>query len=175
MHTAYVSVRSGLLALLAREPAHGYQLKTEFERRTGGVWPLNVGQVYTTLDRLERDGLVAPAGSGGERNQRAYAITDAGREELREWLHAAAIEAVPHRDELLVKVLVAIDDAAVALEIIAAQRAALFSVLQSRRKAQQRAGAGDLAAELIHDALAVRVEADLRWLDHCEARLREAS
>ena len=51
-----MSIRRGLLALLAQEPMYGAQLRTEFESRTGGTWPLNVGQVYTTLSRLERDG-----------------------------------------------------------------------------------------------------------------------
>jgi DNA-binding PadR family transcriptional regulator len=58
-----MSVRFGLLALLAEQPAHGYRLKTAFEQRTGGSWALNIGQVYTTLQRLERDGLARPAES----------------------------------------------------------------------------------------------------------------
>ena len=70
-----MAVREGLLALLNEGPRHGYQLKTEFEAATGGVWPLNVGQVYTTLDRLERDGLVGIAESGG---QKVYSITSDG-------------------------------------------------------------------------------------------------
>ncbi|CUU53592.1 Virulence activator alpha C-term [Parafrankia irregularis] len=53
-----MSVRNGLLALLAERPMYGYQLRAEFEARTGSTWPLNIGQVYTTLRRLERDGLV---------------------------------------------------------------------------------------------------------------------
>ncbi|MCK9904524.1 PadR family transcriptional regulator [Parafrankia colletiae] len=53
-----MSVRNGLLALLAERPMYGYQLRAEFETRTGSTWPLNIGQVYTTLRRLERDGLV---------------------------------------------------------------------------------------------------------------------
>ena len=57
-----MSIRHGLLALLAQEPMYGAQLRSEFESRTGGTWPLNVGQVYTTLSRLERDGLVEAAG-----------------------------------------------------------------------------------------------------------------
>ncbi|MGH2830806.1 MAG: PadR family transcriptional regulator [Actinomycetota bacterium] len=166
-------VRRGLLALLAEEPRHGYQLKSEFERRTGRVWPLNVGQVYTTLDRLERDGLVRPVRStNGDRNQRTFAITQDGRKEVDAWLSASGSQAAPPRDELFVKVLLAaIGDRKAALRLIAAQRSALLSQLQGRRRAQQ-AASDDLAAELVHDALAVRIEADLRWLDHCEARLR---
>ncbi|MCC5950637.1 MAG: helix-turn-helix transcriptional regulator, partial [Acidimicrobiia bacterium] len=80
-----MSIRAALLQLLDESDAHGYQLKSEFERRTGGVWPLNVGQVYTTLDRLRRDGLVdelepVTAGAAGDgRTHRRYTITDPAR------------------------------------------------------------------------------------------------
>ncbi len=76
-----MSIKHGLLALLERGPMYGYQLRTEFEESTGGTWPLNIGQVYTTLGRLERDELVRPLPEhdGG---QRSYEITDAGRAEL---------------------------------------------------------------------------------------------
>ena len=72
-----MSVEHGLLALLERGTRYGYQLRTEFEHATGGTWPLNIGQVYTTLSRLERDGLVRalPESDGG---QRPYEITDDG-------------------------------------------------------------------------------------------------
>src|SRR3954470_377962 len=63
-----MAVREGLLALLREQESYGYQLKTGFERATGGVWPLNVGQVYKTLDRLERDGLVTSTDHEGQRS-----------------------------------------------------------------------------------------------------------
>ena len=78
-----VSVKFGLLALLAEAPTHGYQLKTDFERRTANQWALNIGQVYTTLQRLERDGLVEAIGTDGDRNE--YRITPDGRRQLDEW------------------------------------------------------------------------------------------
>jgi hypothetical protein len=81
-----VSVRHSLLALLSAGPMHGYGLKTEFEAATGDVWPLNVGQVYTTLGRLERDGLVT-AGTDAD-GQKVYEITGAGRDELGRWFSA---------------------------------------------------------------------------------------
>ena len=74
-----MSIRHGLLALLERGPSHGYQLRAEFDAATGATWPLNVGQVYTTLDRLERDGLVAQDGEPDADGRIAYRITDAGR------------------------------------------------------------------------------------------------
>ena len=66
-------VREGLLALLADGPRNGYQLKVDFEAATGGVWPLNFGQVYTTLDRLARDGLVSRAEPNGDEPNEAAA------------------------------------------------------------------------------------------------------
>lgn len=188
-----MAVREGLLALLEEAPRHGYQLKTSFEEATGGVWPLNVGQVYTTLDRLVRDGLVtvdndADGGAGGGQPQKVYAITAAGREELGAWWRAVPSEDPPPRDELMLKVLMAIDHAAHApeqaepterleriehaLEVITHHRTALTAMLQEHRR--RRRAFGDpqsLARTLVAEALVVRAEADLRWLDLCEDRL----
>ena len=105
-----MSVRHALLALLSEGPKYGLQLREEFEARTGEVWPLNVGQVYTTLQRLERDGLVAALdGTAGPQSgpQKAYRITDAGTTELGEWLRVPPELSSPPRDELVMKVLVA--------------------------------------------------------------------
>ena len=79
-----MSIKHSLLALLAGSPRYGYQLRGEFEERTGSTWPLNIGQVYTTLDRLERDGLVEKEGDDGEGHV-IYSITDAGRAEVMGW------------------------------------------------------------------------------------------
>src|SRR3982751_5358138 len=103
-----MAVREGLLALLEEGPRHGYQLKSEFESATGGVWPLNVGQVYTTLDRLERDGLVAQATSATGGAQKRYELPAAGREELSAWWSLVPADEPPPRDELMLKVLFAI-------------------------------------------------------------------
>ena len=104
-----MAVREGLLALLTEGPSHGYQLKTAFEAATGGAWTLNVGQVYTTLDRLQRDGLVTSDDADG---QKRYAITAAGREELGGWWSTSPVDTPPPRDELVLKVLFAIEDGA---------------------------------------------------------------
>ena len=82
-----MSIRHSLLALLQDKPRYGYQLRVEFEDRTGSAWPLNIGQVYTTLDRLERDGLVRNDGGDGEGHV-VYSITDAGRSEVTGWFQA---------------------------------------------------------------------------------------
>lgn len=171
-----MGVREGLLALVGSEAAHGYQLKTAFEAATGGAWRLNIGQVYTTLDRLHRDGLVAVDEDGG---QKRYTITAAGREALGAWWEAVPVADPPPRDELLVKVLMAVGAGRDhALDVITRHRTALTRVLQERRRSQRDAGGGgdgDLAARLVADALIVRAEADLRWLDLCEARVLRAA
>ena len=167
-----MAVREGLLALLNEGPRHGYQLKTEFEQATGGVWPLNVGQVYTTLERLERDGLVDTAEDGG---QKTYRITVDGLAALGAWWEAVPADDPPPRDELMLKVLMGIEQGREhALKILTRQRSALLALLQSRRRDAKTARNGNgeaLAARLVLDALMVRAEADLRWLDLCEQRL----
>lgn len=175
-----MAVREGLLALLEEGPRHGYHLKTAFEAATAGVWPLNVGQVYTTLDRLERDGLVDvdERDVDGAR-QRTYRLTIDGVAALGEWWQMVPTEDPPPRDELMLKVLMAIGHGSDhALGVITRQRAALLALLQTRRR-ERRATAPDetaatadvIASALVADALVVRAEADLRWLDLCEARL----
>ena len=100
-----MSIRNSFLALLAAEPTHGYGLKSLFEASTGGVWPLNAGQVYTTLSRLERDGLVTAEGEPDDR--RAWHVTDEGRRALSEW-YATPVHDQATRDELVIKVLVSL-------------------------------------------------------------------
>src|SRR5437868_2690224 len=107
-----MSVKHALLALLSEGPKYGLQLREEFESGTGEVWPLNVGQVYTTLQRLERDGLVASDGVG-EGPQKSYRITAEGTTELGTWLRTPPDLSSPPRDELVIKVLVAIGVAGV--------------------------------------------------------------
>ena len=171
-----MAVREGLLSLLEPGPRYGYQLKTEFESVTGGVWTLNVGQVYTTLDRLERDGFVVMTEADG---QKSYELTAAGREELGAWWQAVPADEPPPRDELMLKVLMAIEKGPDhAIGVITRQRTALFQLLQGHRRsmtpptgAPTEPSTASLAAHLVTDALVVRAEADLRWLDLCESRL----
>ncbi len=175
-----MSIRYGLLALLAEEPTHGYQLKTAFERRTGGSWALNIGQVYTTLQRLERDGLVEVDATGsapvdGERADRTdYRITAAGREQLNAWFASPVVPEGPARDELTIKVLLAVAAGDLDVDgILQRQRTATLAQLQAytRRKAQADPER-DLAWLMLLDALIFKAEAEVRWLDACEARIR---
>jgi DNA-binding PadR family transcriptional regulator len=177
-----MSIRHGLLALLERGPRYGYQLRTEFESRTGSTWPLNVGQVYTTLSRLERDGLVVPAGED-EGGHALYAITEGGRAELREWFASPVDRANPPRNELAIKLAMAVGSPEVDVRaVIQAQRAHTIKAMQdyTRLKAQAMEGSkrgvagpdrDDVAWQLVLDQLIFQAEAEARWLDHCETRL----
>src|ERR1700750_365931 len=102
-----MSVRHALLALLSEGPKYGLQLRDEFEERTGEVWPLNVGQVYSTLQRLERDGLIESDGEEEAGPQKSSHLTSDGGVELDAWLRTPPDLSSPPRDELVIKVLVA--------------------------------------------------------------------
>lgn len=177
-----MSIRHGLLALLERGPRYGYQLRTEFESRTGSTWPLNVGQVYTTVARLERDGLVVPAGED-EAGHALYAITEDGRDELRQWFATPVDRANPPRNELAIKLAMAVGSPEVDVRsVIQAQRAHTIRAMQdyTRLKGQALEAASrrpgefdpdDVAWQLVLDQLIFQAEAEARWLDHCETRL----
>jgi DNA-binding PadR family transcriptional regulator len=170
-----MSFRYGLLALLAEEARHGYELKTAFERRTGGGWAINIGQVYTTLQRLERDGLVEQTDSDGERND--YRITPAGRVQLDEWYDTPVVADVAPRDELTIKVLLAVAATDIDVtDILQRQRRASIEQLQAYTRRKARANpTDDLPFLLMLDALIFRTEAEIRWLDAAEARIRQAN
>ncbi|MFJ3769223.1 PadR family transcriptional regulator [Streptomyces sp. NPDC090082] len=176
-----MSIRHGLLALLERGPRYGSQLRTEFESRTGSTWPLNVGQVYTTLNRLERDGMVAQGGAD-EAGHTLYAITDSGRAELRTWFEKPVDRTSPARDELAIKLAMAVGAPGVDIRnVIQSQRRHTVKAMQdyTRLKAQallavEGGGArerDDVAWLLVLEQLIFQTEAEARWLDHCEARL----
>ena len=180
-----MSVRQALLALLEQGPMYGYQLRTEFERRTGATWPLNIGQVYTTLTRLERDGLVAEDGADGEGHV-VYRVTDAGRDEVATWFTTPVVRTQPPRDELAIKLALAVTVPGVDVgTVIQQQRSATIAALQDYTRLKQRARptnpadsadqeGADMAWSLVLDSLVFAAEAEVRWLDHCEARLRRA-
>jgi DNA-binding PadR family transcriptional regulator len=167
-----MSVRHALLALLSEGPKYGLQLRQEFEARTGEVWPLNVGQVYTTLQRLERDGLVASEGKG-DGPGKGYRITSAGRDELGQWLRTPPEDEGPPRDELLIKVLVAAHAPDVDVhEVIQAHRHWLLEVMQRYTAVKAGASPDDVAIALVVDAELFRLEGAIRWLDSADVRLR---
>jgi DNA-binding PadR family transcriptional regulator len=168
-----MSVRCALLALLSQGPKYGLQLRHEFEARTGEVWPLNVGQVYTTLQRLERDGMVE-SDEADEGPQRSYRITELGERELREWLASPPVVTQPPRDELLIKVLVATQVPGVDVgEVVQVHRRHLVQVMQQYTSVKANAAADDIPLALVVDAELFRLEAAVRWLDSAEIRLRD--
>jgi len=169
-----MSIRHSLLALLADRPMYGYQLRSRFEECTGGTWPLNVGQVYTTLGRLERDGLVAPSGED-DAGHVYYEITDQGRDEVRSWFAEPVARTSPPRDELAIKLAMAVTAPGVDVRaVVQTQRTATLRALQEYTRLKRQDG-GDLAWSLVLDSLVFAAEAEIRWLDHCEARLARAA
>jgi DNA-binding PadR family transcriptional regulator len=170
-----VSVPHALLALLSEGPKYGLRLQNEFEARTGEVWPLNVGQVYTTLQRLERDGLVeTDEEAGDDRLRKRFRITAEGHRELAEWLRTPPDLVPPPRDELVIKVLVALEvPGANVQEILQAHRRHVIEVIQRYTKVKATAGEDDVALALVADAELFRLEGIIRWLDAADVRLKQ--
>ncbi|ACU73667.1 transcriptional regulator, PadR-like family [Catenulispora acidiphila DSM 44928] len=166
-----MSVKHSLLAGLAGGERYGYQLRAEFEERTGATWPLNIGQVYTTLARLERDGFVEAAGEDVQGHV-FYRITDAGREELLGWFARPVTRAERPRDELAVKLALAVTvDGVDVPAIVHAQRKHALGALQDYTRVKTRLAPEELAAGLVLESMVFQCEAEIRWLDHVEARV----
>jgi DNA-binding PadR family transcriptional regulator len=160
------------LALLSDGPKYGLRLRQEFEARTGEVWPLNVGQVYTTLQRLDRDGLVT-SDEDEEGPQKTYSITPDGANELTAWLRTPPPGDQPPRDELLIKVLVATEVPGVDVhEVVQIHRRHLIELMQRYTSVKAAADEDDVPLALVVDAELFRIEAAVRWLDTVDARLR---
>ncbi|TFD45657.1 PadR family transcriptional regulator [Cryobacterium frigoriphilum] len=178
-----MSVRQSLLAILNQGPCYGYQLRAEFDRRTGSTWPLNVGQIYNTLDRLERDGLVQKASadkdSADAESHNTFEITAAGRLEVAHWLDSPVVRTTATRDELAIKLAIAVTLPGVDIaHVIQVQRTATFRTLQELTRTKNATdnpeSAEQLAWLLVVDSLIFAAEAEARWLDHCENRLARA-
>ena len=168
-----MSVRHALLALLSDGPKFGLQLQQEFETRTGEVWPLNVGQVYTTLQRLERDGLVESEEAERDGPQKDFRITSAGSHELADWLRTPPDSAIPPRDELVIKVLVGLRLPGVDIHgIVQAHRRHLVETMQRYTHLKAEASDQDVGLALVVDAEIFRLEGIIRWLDAADARLK---
>lgn len=182
-----MSVKHGLLALLTEGPAYGAQLRTMWLARTGESWPLNVGQVYTTLGRLERDGLVVADGGPDEDGKIPYRLTDAGRAEVEGWWSSPVASAEVPRDELAIKLALAVSVDGVDLaSLVQRQRVASMAHLRGLTREKARAEdavdaarqhtGGDLVGELsrllVIERLIYTTEAELTWLDQVEARAR---
>src|ERR1035441_693955 len=171
-----MSIRHSLLALLSEGPKYGFQLRQEFEESTGDVWPLNVGQVYTTLDRLERDGFAESDDLDTDERQRNFRITEKGEEELSRWLRTPPDLTQQPRDELVIKVLVAsrLPDVDV-YDVIQVHRRYLVQLMQQWTHLKEDEARFDLAFALAVDAELFRLDSVVRWLDAADGRLRRAS
>jgi DNA-binding PadR family transcriptional regulator len=173
-----MSVRQSLLAILNQGPCYGYQLRAEFDRRTGSTWPLNVGQIYNTLDRLERDGLVQKADIDAD-GQNYVEITEAGRGEVADWLGSPVVRTMATRDELAIKLAIAVTLPGVDIaQVIQVQRSATMRTLQELTRTKNATAdpesSEQLAWMLVIDSLIFAAEAEARWLDHSESTLARA-
>jgi DNA-binding PadR family transcriptional regulator len=167
-----MSIAMSLLAILEEAPTYGLRLKNEFEAKTGTMWPLNVGQVYGTLGRLERDGLVRVLEEGSDA-QKLYEITDSGRGRLRSWFDTPTQMLPPARDELVLKLVMAVGHAGVDLrDVIQAERRGAVELLQELTLLKRKGSLEeDLGWAFLLDSLIFQTEARVRWLDDSEARL----
>ncbi len=171
-----MSVRHALLALLSEGPKYGLQLRQEFEARTGEVWPLNVGQVYTTLQRLERDGLVESEDPADAGPQKGFHITEDGEAELTKWLRTPPDFSSPPRDELVIKVLVAFELPGVDVHaLVQAHRRYLIELMQQWTRLKEDESRFDLHFALVVDAELFRLDSLVRWLDTADGRLKRAA
>src|SRR6266700_1071979 len=170
-----MSVRHALLALLSEGPRYGMQLRDEFEAATGDLWPLNVGQVYTTRQRLERDGLVESDGGDDER-QKTFLITARGQAEVSDWLHTPTAPAPPPRDELVTRVLLAVRVPGTDVHrVIQAHRRQVVELMQEWTRVKEEQAEFDLPLALVIDVELTRLGAVVRWLDIAEEHIRHAA
>lgn len=170
-------VQKALLALLSEQPRHGYELHGLFKATVGAHWELNTGQIYSSLERLARDGLVEEAGyeKGGGPDKRLWSITEDGHAELLGWFRSAVPRDYRLRDELYVKLMVAIaSQVGEPAEVVQVQRRELFRELHSLTASRNELDPGlDLQRILLLDGAIMHTEAELRWLDMIETRLHQ--
>lgn len=173
-----LSVKHAILGFLARSPRHGYELKSEFDLLTGGLWDLNIGQVYSTLERMCKDGLVElQEGDDGSDDRKVYRVTEAGLKELELWLERPPLKARPLRDEVLIRLgLLLMRQPARALDLIDSQRRIyhlqMANLTRQKLAMKEPPGPERLRRELVLDAAMAHAETDLRWLDTCEQKIR---
>lgn len=171
-------VKHGILGILAERPRHGYELKTEFDLLTGGLWELNVGQIYSTLERMLKDGLVVlEVETGGAEDRKVYRITAEGRGELAAWLDRPPLRARPVRDEVYVRLGLLLErNLSAALALIESQRriyhVQMAELTREKLRIVRESGYERFRKELLLDAALLHTEADLKWLDTCEDKLQ---
>ncbi len=166
-----MSVPYALLGLLEeRSPRHGYELKRQYDALFSHAKPLKFGQVYSTLARLERDGLVGVASEqpGRGPDRKLYAITTEGVTDLDEWLRHPE-PAEPHiQSVLFTKVILGLLSNRPAKRFLEAQRAEHHRRMRQLTRLKMK---GSLTEELLADYALFHLEADLRWIETTAARL----
>ena len=173
-----LSFKHAILGLLADGPLHGYELKTLYQDQLVPSTTLNFGQVYTTLDRLQRDGWVEhDVVSQQERpDKKVYALTEEGRTRLREWLDAPSVLNLDMRNETCLKLMLARRLTQVdAIEIVMKEKRACLARLHELTQARARAKADGEPVQtvLLLDLAVLRLEAFMKWLENCDELLRE--
>ncbi|GAB2802811.1 PadR family transcriptional regulator [Streptomyces daliensis] len=165
-----MSISHTLLGLLESGPRHGYDLKRAFDERFGHDRPLHYGQVYSTMSRLLKNGLVEVDGveSGGGPERKRYAITDAGITDVEGWLDTPEKPEPYLQSTLYTKVVLALLTERNAAGMLDSQRAEHLRLMRELTRRKQQ---GDLADQLICDHALFHLEADLRWLELTAARL----
>ncbi|MEV4972618.1 PadR family transcriptional regulator [Streptomyces scopuliridis] len=165
-----MSIGHTLLGLLESGPRHGYDLKRSFDDQFGRDRPLHYGQVYSTMSRLLKNGLVAVDGieAGGGPERKRYAITEAGVTDVTTWLAQPESPEPYLQSTLYTKVVIALLTGRSAADLLDTQRA---EHLRKMRELTARKREGDLADQLICDHALFHLEADLRWLELTAARL----
>ncbi|MDO5729618.1 MAG: PadR family transcriptional regulator [Actinomycetaceae bacterium] len=173
-----MSVKHALLALLADGPQGAYRLRARFQDVTGGAWPLNIGQAYSTLQRLERDGLIESAGTEpsqepGKPAIDLYALTRRGQSAIEDWWGTPVDRSQPSRDEFSIKLAIAIhQDPSRAQRVLDRQRDATLRVLQElgqRKRLAPPGGVSEAGWHMFLDRQVFLTEAELRWLEHVQA------
>ncbi|WP_063628007.1 PadR family transcriptional regulator [Actinospica robiniae] len=172
-----MSIKHGILALLRDQPGYGYQLRAELAEATGPTWPVNIGQIYSTLARLERDGLVARTAEHAQTAEDAdghvvYEITQEGTGELEGWLARPITRDDRPRNEPAIKLALAVTVPGVDVAaVVQGQRAHVQAELRELTRRKLRAGVPQPAWSLVLEVQIFQAEAEIRWLDHVEGQV----
>ncbi len=169
-----MSVKNGILAIIARRPLHGYELRQELETELGSGWEINFGQIYTTLDRLQRDGFILQSETPGEstRERKLYTITTAGKDALNNWFLEPVASGENLRDELYAKLILSLSGPIPTEDVIQAQRKEELRKMHELTELKRQADPlVELPLILQLDQVIIQAEGTLRWLNMCEARL----
>jgi DNA-binding PadR family transcriptional regulator len=167
-------MRLPLLALLAKEPGYGYELKASLEQIFGEAYPSpNIGQIYVTLQRLERDGLVRSEDvvQANRPNKRVYELTDAGREALAAWLEEPSPGPRVRDDFFMKLVLGPRAGAADRMGLINRQRRHYLNLMRGLTTLAAATSAGGKVARLLIEGAMLHLQADLDWLERCQEEL----